>query len=154
VSEGFISRYSFKFEKKSSGLFGSILTGVLIGVGVVALAAATVFTAGAAGAIVGGASLAAAASAGASAVGVAVGTAAGLIGAATGIGLGTFAAGSAAVLATVAVGTAATIATLGAIQEVRYMVGRAFAKKKLDGRNTVCPSGYKIVETDESRKLT
>ena len=43
---------------------------------------------------------------------------------------------------------------LGTVQEVRYGIGRIFAKKKLDGRNTKCPSGYKIVETDESRKLT
>ena len=34
------------------------------------------------------------------------------------------------------------------------VLGRIFAKKKLEGRNTKCPSGYKIVETDESRKLT
>jgi len=135
-------------------LFGSIFKGVLIGVGVVALAAATVFTCGAAGAIAAGATLAAAASAGASAVAVAVGTAAGLIAGVTGIGLGSLALGSAAVVATVTVGTAATIATLGTIQEVRYAIGRAFAKKKLNGRNTQCPSGYKIVETDESRLLT
>jgi len=79
--------------------------------------------------------------------------AAGLITAVTGIGLGTLALGTTAVVATVAVGTAATIATLGAIQETRYGIGRLFATKKLDGRNTKCPSGYKIVETEESRLL-
>ena len=59
ISEGFLSRYSFKFEKKSSGLFGSILKGV----------------------------------------------------------------------------------------------ASIFAKKKLDGRNTKAPAGYKIVETEDSRKI-
>ena len=154
ISEGFLSRYSFRFEKKHSGLFGSILSGIAIGIGVVALAAATVFTAGAAGAIAAGATLAAAAASGASAVATAVGLAAGVIGATVGIGAATLAASSALVVGTVAVATAATIATLGAIQEIRYGTGRLFAKKKLDGRNTQCPSGYKIVETDESRKLT
>jgi hypothetical protein len=52
------------------------------------------------------------------------------------------------------VGVAAAITALGIIQEVRYGVGRVFSKKKLNGRNTECPSGYKIVENDESRKLT
>jgi hypothetical protein len=28
-----------------------------------------------------------------------------------------------------------------------------FNKKKLDGRNTKAPAGYKIVETEDSRKL-
>ena len=154
ISEGFLRRYTFYFKKKHSGLFGSILKGMAIGVGVVALAAATVFTCGAAGAVAAGASIGAAVSAGAATVATAVGTAAGFIASATGIGLGSLALGSAAIVTTVAVGTAATIGVLGAIQEVRYGVGRIFAKKKLDGRNTQCPSGYKIVETDESRKLT
>ena len=154
ISEGFLRRYTFYFKKKHSGLFGSILKGMAIGVGVVALAAATVFTCGAAGAVAAGASIGAAVSAGAATVATAVGTAAGLIAGATGIGLGSLALGSTAVVATVAAGTAATISVLGAIQEVRYSLGRAFSTKKLDGRNTQCPSGYKIVETDESRKLT
>ena len=107
-----------------------------IGIGVVALAAATVFTCGAAGAIAAGASIGAAASAGVASIATAIGTAAGFIAGATGIGLGSLALGSAAIITTVAVGTAATIGVLGAIQEVRYSIGRDFAKKKLDGRNT------------------
>lgn len=154
ISEGFLRRYTFYFKKKHSGLFGSILKGMAIGIGVVALAAATVFTCGAAGAIAAGASIGAAASAGVASIATVVGTAAGLIAGATGIGLGSLALGSTAVVATVAAGTAATMSVLGAIQEVRYSLGRAFSTKKLDGRNTQCPSGYKIVETDESRKLT
>ena len=154
ISEGFLRRYTFYFKKKHSGLFGSILKGIAIGVGVIALAAATVFTCGAVGVIAAGASIGAAASAGVASLATAIGTAAGFITSVTGIGLGSLALGSAAIVTTVAVGTAATIGVLGAIQEVRYGVGRVFAKKKLDGRNTKCPSGYKIVETDESRKLT
>ncbi|MBR2247237.1 MAG: hypothetical protein IJ880_09465 [Bacilli bacterium] len=153
ITEGFLSRYSFQFEKKKSSLFGSILKGVAIGVGIVALAAATVFTCGAAGAIAAGATLAAAATAGATAVATVAGVVAGTIAAVTGISAATLAAGSTLIVGTVAVGTAATIAALGAVQEIRYGVGRIFAKKKLDGRNTKCPSGYKIVETDESRKV-
>ena len=154
ISEGFLRRYTFYFKKKHSGLFGSILKGVAIGIGVVALAAATVFTCGAAGAIAAGVSIGAAASAGVASLATAIGTAAGFIAGATGIGLGSLALGSAAIVTTVAAGTAATISVLGAIQEVRYSLGRTFSTKKLDGRNTQCPSGYKIVETDESRKLT
>jgi len=125
-----------------------------IGIGVVALAAAVVFAPEVVGAIAAGSSIGSAVSAGAAAVATAIGTAAGFIASVTGIGLGSLALGSAAIVTTVAVGTAATIGVLGAIQEVRYGIGRVFAKKKLDGRNTKCPSGYKIVETDESRKLT
>lgn len=116
VSEGFLSRYSFHFKKKSSGLFGKILKGIAIGVGVVAIVAG--------------------------AAGVGIGTTLGIAGATAAIAAGTG----------LAVG--ATLATLGAIQEVRYGTNRIFSKKKLDGRNTKCPKGYKIVENDESRKLT
>ena len=155
VSEGFLSRYKFKFEKKKSGLFKSILTGVAIAAAVVVVAAATVFTCGAAGAalaagaatsgVIGGAVTAGAA---------AIGTVCGTIGAAVGLGSIGVAATAGIIAGATIVGTAVTMATLGVIQEVRYGAQRLFATKKLDGRNTKCPSGYKIVETDESRKLT
>ena len=154
ISEGFLRRYTFYFKKKHSGLFGNILKGMAIGIGVVALAAAVVFVPGAVGAIAAGSSIGTAVSAGAAAVATTIGTAAGFIASVTGIELASLALGSAAIVTTVAVGTAATMSVLGTIQEVRYGIGRIFAKKKLDGRNTQCPSGYKIVETDESRKLT
>ena len=154
ISEGFLRRYTFYFKKKHSGLFGSIFKGIAIGIGVVALATAVVFVPAAAGAIAAGSSIGSAVSAGAAAVATAIGTAAGFITSVTGIGLGSLALGSTAIVTTVAVGTAVTMGVLGTIQEVRYGIGRVFAKKKLDGRNTKCPSGYKIVETDESRKLT
>ena len=145
ISEGFLTRYSFKFKKKSSGLFGKILKGVAIGVGVVALAAATVVTAGgalgAAGIIAGGAM------AGTAAVTTAAGAIAGVVGL-TGV------AAVGAVTAAVGVAVGAGIAIAGGIQELRYGVASIFAKKKLDGRNTQPPAGYKLVETDDSRKLS
>ena len=152
VSEGFLSRYSFHFKKKSSGLFGKILKGIAIGVGVVAIAAACVFTAGAGAAVLAGASLSGAITAGSAAIGgilVAAGAA--------GVGIGTtlgIAGATAAIAAGTGLAVGVTLATLGAIQEVRYGTNRIFSKKKLDGRNTKCPKGYKIVENDESRKLT
>lgn len=152
ISEGFLSRYSFHFKKKSSGLFGKILKGIAIGVGVVAIAAACVFTAGAGAAVLAGATLSGAITAGSAAIGgilVAAGAAT------TGLGLSLGIAGAtAAIAAGTGLAVGATLATLGAIQEVRYGTNRIFSKKKLDGRNTKCPKGYKIVENDESRKLT
>ena len=147
ISEGFLHRYSFHFKKKHSGLFSSILKGVVIGVAVVGLAAATVFTAGAVGAAVAGASLAGAVSAGAGAVvsaAAAVGATVGLAGAAA----------SVAVSTAVPVATALVMTSIAVAQEIRYGFNRVFATKKLDGRNTTCPSGYKIVEDDESRTIT
>ena len=156
ISEGFLSRYQFKFKKKSSSLFGGILKGMAIAVGVVALAAATVFTAGAAGALAAGATIAGAASAGVSSLAMAAGIGGVVVGAAAVetmsaaalVGIGT-----ATVAGAAAVTTGAVMALAGGVQETRYAIGRLFAKKKLDGRNTKAPSGYKIVETEDSRKL-
>jgi len=144
ISEGFLSRYSFKFKKKSSGLWGSLGTALLVGVGIAAVAAACVFAGPAIAAAAG--TIAGAAAAGGTATTAAIATAA--------VSAGAAAVSSSAVIigaaaASVVVGTALA----AGIQEVRYGVGRSFAKKKLDGRNTIAPSGYKIVETDESRKL-
>lgn len=167
ISEGFLRRYTFYFKKKHSGLFGSILKGMAIGIGVVALAAATAFTCGAVGAIAAGASLSAAVSAGVASVSIAAASIGSIVLGSTfvadamvaGMSMAAIAsslvtAGAVAVGITATAGVAVTMGVLGTIQEVRYSVGRVFAKKKLDGRNTQCPSGYKIVETDESRKLT
>ena len=151
ISEGFLSRYSFEFKKKSSSLFGKILKAVAIGVGVVALAAATVFTAGAATAVVGGATMAGAVTAGATTLGTIAGTIAGTVGLSAGLGtVGTLAVGAGAVGAAAGL----SVATAGGIQELRYGVASIFAKKTLNGRATQAPSGYKIVETESSRKLT
>jgi hypothetical protein len=83
-----------------------------------------------------------------------LGTAIAAVGAAVGLGSLGVVATAGIIVGTVVVGTVTTVATLGAIQEVRYGIGRMFATKKLEGRNTKCPSGYEIVETDASRKLT
>lgn len=152
VSESFVHRYSFHFKKKHSGLFSSILKGALIGVAVVGLAAATVFTAGAAGAVIAGATLSGAITAGTTALGgvlVAAGAAT------TGLGLATGVVGASAIIAAgTGVVAGVTIGALGIIQETRYATNRMFEKTTLNGRSTSCPSGYKIVEDDESRQLT
>ena len=151
ISEGFLNRYSFEFKKKSSSLFGKILKAVAIGVGVVALAAATVFTAGAAAAVAAGATMAGAVTAGATTLGTIAGTIAGTVGLGAGLGTaGTLAVGAGAVGAAAGL----SVATAGGIQELRYGVASIFAKKTLNGRATQAPSGYKIVETESSRKLT
>lgn len=151
ISEGFLNRYSFEFKKKSSSLFGKILKAVAIGVGVVALAAATVFTAGAAAAVAAGTTMAGAVTAGASTLGTIAGTIAGTVGLGAGLGTaGTLAVGAGAVGAAAGI----SVATAGGIQELRYGIASIFAKKTLNGRATQAPSGYKIAETESSRKLT
>ena len=142
ISEGFLSRYQFKFKAKSSKLWNKIWKAAAVSIAVVALAVATVYTGGAALAVVGGATAAAAATAGAAAVTTAF--AIGSLGIAASVGI---IAG-----ATVAT-TVTTMATAATIQEIRYAASRTLNVKKLDGRNTKCPSGYKIVETDDSRLL-
>lgn len=150
ISEGFLSRYKFRFKKKSPGLWGSIGKAFAIAAGVVTLGAATIFTAGAAGALVAGASLAGAVTAGSTALGgvlVAAGAAT------TGLGLATGVAGASAIIA-VGAGAAAGLVTaaIATGQTIKYGI-QSWQRKKLDGRNTKCPSGYKIVELDESRQL-
>ena len=150
ISEGFLSRYSFKFKRKSSSLWSKIGKIGLITAAVVGLAAATVFTAGAAGAVVAGASVAGAVTAGTSAIG-SVMVAAGAV--TTGLGLSLGVAGSTAVIAVSAgVAASAITAAVASVQTAKYEI-QSWEKKKLDGRNTKCPSGYKLEETDESRQL-
>lgn len=128
ISEGFLNRYSFEFKKKSSSLFGKILKAVAIGVGVVALAAATVFTAGATAAVAAGATMAGAVTAGASTLGTIAGTIAGTVGLGAGLGTaGTLAVGAGAVGAAAGL----SVATAGGIQELRYGIASIFAKKTL-----------------------
>lgn len=150
VSEGFLSRYQFKFKKKSSSLWGKIGKIAAITAGVVALGAATVFTAGAAGALVAGSTLAGAVTAGSTALGGIL-VAGGAV--TTGLGLATGVAGASAIIA-VGAGTAAGLLTaaIATSQEIKYGI-QTWQHKKLDGRNTKCPKGYKIAELDESRKV-
>lgn len=150
ISEGFLSRYSFKFEKKSSSLWGKIGKIAAIGVGVVALAAATVMSGGLVG-------VASGAVAGFASVGVTAGSVAAAVSAAGAV-IGSALTSTLVVGTAIAAGAAVVgTAVAGAIQEVRYGIGsftaNIFKKKKLDGRNTKAPAGYKIVETDDSRKI-
>lgn len=151
ISEGFLSRYSFRFQVKSSSLWGKIGKVAAIGVGAIALAAATVASGGLAG-------VAAGAISGFASVGVTAGSVAAVASAAgavvTGALTSTLVVGTAIAAGAAVVGTAVA----GAIQETRYGIGhytqKWFKKKKLDGRNTKAPAGHKIVETDDSRKLS
>lgn len=134
ISEGFLRRYTFKFKKKSSGLWSKIGKIAGVAAAIVGMAAATIFT--------GGVTL------GLTAVGEFLGT--------------TLAAGSVAAISTMTVIGVAAGAAVGTVagslvavsQEVGQAVKRIDAKKRLNGKNTKAPSGYKIVETDESRRLT
>ena len=134
ISEGFLSRYAFKFEKKKSGLFGKIGKAVLTVALVAAAVAAVVYT--------GGTALAAMpAVAGALGITVTATTVASI--------------GTAALVA-VGVATGATAVGMTAtaiVQDWRYSVKRNGERLKLDGRNTKVPSGYEIVELDKSRTL-
>ena len=147
IAEGFMRRYSFKFKAKSSNLWNKIGKAALIAAIVVAAAAVTIYTMGSAGPVVSGLA------------GTAVGTiastmAAGITAAsATAMTATTFAVLATGTAVAAAAVTAASITVAGGIQEMRYALGRATAYKKLDGRNTKCPSEYKLVETSNSRQL-
>lgn len=133
ISEGFLKRYTFTFKKKSSSLWGKI--GKIMGVTALVVGAivATIVTAG-------GAAI--------------IGTVAGAITSVTGVAAGTLALGSALVIGSAAVVAGVTTAAVASTQEVGQALIRIGAKKKLDGKNTKAPSGYKIVEEGDSRKIT
>ena len=127
ISEGFLTRYSFTLEKKSSGFWkvlGKVVTAVAV---VAAVAAATVITCGAATAVAGAILTTTIVSAGAVVAGAAV----------------------AATAAVAVVG-----AVVGAVVEGVVAIERTLEVKKLEGRNTDIPSGYKRSEQDTSRLLS
>ena len=149
VSEGFLSRYQFRFKKKSSSLWSKIGKITAITAGVVALGAATIITGGAVGALAAGSTLAGAVTTGVTTLSEVL-IAGGIIatGATTSAVLGTTGlviAGTGA-----AAGLLTTVAATG--QEIKYGI-QTWQHKKLDGRNTKCPKGYKIAELDGSRKV-
>ena len=152
ISEGFLNRYSFKFEKKESSVWAKIGIVSAIAVAVAALVVATVFTCGAAGAIAGGVAIGASATVGPG-VALAVPTVAGAISAVAGAGAAAVTTTVLTVAGAVAVGVPTLVALAGAIEESVYATGRVFAKKKLNGRDTKAPDGYYIAETEDSRKL-
>lgn len=136
ISEGFIRRYTFRFKAIVSGFWSKI--GKIAGIAalVVGVAAASIITFGGAAAVT--------AIAGSAVAGVITGA-----GAVGGVLLGAAAGAAAGAIA----GTAVTSA-VASVQDIGYAVQRIGAKKRLNGRKTKAPKGYKIVETDESRLLT
>ena len=141
ISEGFLKRYTFTFKKKSSSLWGKI--GKIMGVAalVVGTVAATVVTMGGA-AVVAGVAGAVVGSVGIASTSVVVGTA-----------LGTAVLSTAVVTGAAAVVAGAATAVLASAQELGQAASRIGAKKRLNGKATVAPDGYKIVETEDSRTL-
>lgn len=142
ISEGFLKRYTFTFKKKSSGLWGKI--GKIMGVAalVVGVTAATIVTMGGAPVVAGAAGAVVEGVIGIASTSVVVGTALG-----TAVLSTTIVTGAAAVVA------GAATAVLASSQELGQAVSRIGAKKRLNGKATVAPNGYKIVETEDSRTL-
>ena len=145
ISEGFLSRYSFDLKPKGGffGLIGklAICAGLLAGI-----VAGAVFTCGAGSAVFGGMISEFVGGVGsgiAGAVGL-TGIAATACTAAAAVGLGAAAGAAAGAV----VGT-----TVGAVDSAIKGISRAANPKKLEGRKTKIPNGYKRVETDDSRLL-
>ena len=135
ISEGFLRRYTFKFKRKSSGLWSKIGKIAGIAAAIVGMAAATIVT-----------------FVGATAVTAAVG---GFLGTTLAVGSVTTISVMTAVGVVAGAAVGAVAGSLVAVQqEIGQAVRRIGAKKTLNGKNTKAPSGYKIVETDDSRLLT
>ena len=133
ITEGFLKRYSFTFKKKSSSLWGKI--GKIMGVAALVIGglAASIVTGG--GSLVGSIAL--------------VGTITGAVGTSIGaVAVGLIAGAAAGVAAGAVTGLVASA------QELGQAVARIGEKKRLNGKATKAPSGYKIVETEDSRTLT
>ena len=145
ISEGFLSRYSFDLKPKGGffGLIGKLAVGIAL---VAALAVGTIYTCGAASAVFG------------PAIGGFIGGfGAGVAGS---MGLAGVAATACTIGATVGLGAAAGAVagavvgtTIGAADSAIKGINRMLTSKKLQGRKTKIPNGYKRVETDDSRLL-
>ena len=144
LSEGFLQRFNFAIKEKEAEGWKTALKIAAIAVAAVAAVAVTVVTAG-----VGGAAIAGAASVLSGAATVATAT-------------GGITAAAAAAITSSTVVTAAVVGGATIVGAGGYAAGDAIANKyaqkhnkvKLEGRNTVIPKGYKMVETNESRTLT
>ena len=145
ISEGFLSRYSFDLKPKGGffGLIGklAICAGLLAGI-----VAGAVFTCGAGSAVFGGMI-----SGFIGGVGTGAATAVGL----TGIAATVCTVGVAAGLGAVAGAAAGAVVgtTVGVVDSAIKGISRVANPKKLEGRKTKIPNGYKRVETDDSRLL-
>ena len=145
ISEGFLSRYSFDL-KPTGGFFGligklAICAGLLAGI-----VAGAVFTCGAGSVVFGGMI-----SGFIGGVGTGAATAVGL----TGIAATACTVGVAAGLGAAAVAAAGAVVgtTVGVVDSAIKGISRVANPKKLEGRKTKIPNGYKRVETDDSRLL-
>ena len=143
ITEGFLRRYTFKFEKKSSSIWGKI--GKIAGVAALVVGAAACM-------IVPGGQIVGALGIG-SIVGTVGGTT-GIVGIGAAIGLGATTSLAIAGAAAGAVVGAALTSVVASTQELGLAIARIGEEKELNGKATVAPSGYKIVETEESRTLT
>lgn len=145
ISEGFLSRYSFDLKPKGGffGLIGklAICAGLLAGI-----VAGAVFTCGAGSAVFGGMI-----SGFIGGVGTGAATAVGLTGIAATVCTVGAAAGLGAVVGAAAGAVVGT--TVGVVDSAIKGISRAANPKKLEGRKTKIPNGYKRVETDDSRLL-
>lgn len=138
ISEGFLSRYSFDLKPKG-GFFG-LLGKLALGIGILAgMVVGTIFTCGVGTAVFG--PVVAGFVSG-------VGTSVGLAGVAA-----TAIAGAALGAAAGAVAGATIGATIGAVDSAIKGISRATHPKKLQGKKTKIPNGYKRVETSDSRLL-
>jgi len=137
ITEGFLSRYSFKFEIKNLGFWDKFGKFMLIAAAVAAVVVASVVTVGVAGV---------AAGAGGTLVTSILGTSVGAV-------MST--AGTVAVVSGAVVGAAGIVGSVaGGIAEGVTAISRTLAIKKLEGRKTKVPNGYELKETEDSRKLT
>lgn len=136
ISEGFLKRYSFSIKAKSSSLWKKIGKIAGIAVAIVGAAALTVTTFG--GGIAALAPIAEALTLIASGATMTALTAVGTIALSAGIA---------------AAGSALLTTTIAASQELGQAIKRIGQKKSYNGKATKAPSGYKLVETDESRTL-
>ena len=136
ISEGFLKRYSFSIKAKSSSLWKKIGKIAGIAVAIVGAAALTVTTFGG-----GIAALLPVAQA------LTLVTSGATMTALAAVGTVALSAGIAAA------GAAVLTTTIAASQELGQAIKRIGQKKSYNGKATKAPSGYKLVETDESRTL-
>jgi hypothetical protein len=134
ISEGFLSRYHYYFKRKKGSIWSSILKVGALVVGAAALAVATVFTCGVAGAVTGAITISAIATA---ATSTAV----------------TGAVATAATIAGIAAGSVITASVVAAATQSAILASKS-GKTTLDGWRTKTPSGFTKEEEDDSRRLT
>ena len=134
ISEGFLSRYRFKLEMSKSGMMKKVWTAIGVAFALAAAAIATVFTCGAAGALLG--------------VGIA---------AATAFGTTMTVLGATAAIAGIAVASVAVAATIGFGAEAIALKARQKRNKReakaVKGRKDEIPEGYERKENSDSRQL-